>query len=80
MRLHELHVEQFCRRQKHATRLVHAIEEGVPAGCALEVCVHASSSNAMSFYAALNVERHAQPTACSSCDPKSQKVSSRSRS
>ena len=59
VRLHELQVEQSCRRQKHATQLVHAIEEGVPAGCALEVHVHTANFNALSFYTALNFKQHA---------------------
>jgi GNAT superfamily N-acetyltransferase len=39
MRIHELHVEQAWRRQTHATRLVHAIEDGAPVNSSLEVHV-----------------------------------------
>ena len=60
MRVHELQVEQSFRRQKHATHLVHAIEASSPAGTSIEVHVHTANSNALSFYAALKFEPHAQ--------------------
>ena len=60
MRIHELHVEQAWRRQTHATRLVHAIEDGAPVNSSLEVHVHAANSIALSFYAAFSCTLHAR--------------------
>ena len=62
MRIHELHVEQAWRRQTHATRLVHAIEDGATVNSSLEVHVHAANSIALSFYAALSFTVGGEPT------------------